>query len=67
MTSALARHDALLRAAIEGCGGHVITMRGDGAHAVFSTAISAVEAISKVQLALAGEPWGQVLGTGPCP
>jgi class 3 adenylate cyclase len=35
MQSALARHDAVLRTAVESHGGHVVKTTGDGLHAVF--------------------------------
>ena len=38
MTSALARHDEILRGAVEGHGGRVVKTTGDGVHAVFATA-----------------------------
>ena len=38
MRDALARHDEILRAAIEAHGGHVVKTTGDGVHAVFATA-----------------------------
>jgi predicted ATPase/class 3 adenylate cyclase len=41
MKPALARHDAVLREAVESNHGHVIKTTGDGCHAVFSTAIDA--------------------------
>ena len=38
MQAALARHDAILRAAVEGCGGTVVKTTGDGLMAVFGSA-----------------------------
>ena len=38
MRPALARHDEILRDAIEAHGGHVVKTTGDGVHAVFATA-----------------------------
>ncbi|MGZ9166125.1 MAG: adenylate/guanylate cyclase domain-containing protein [Anaerolineales bacterium] len=49
MKSALAEHDAILRQAIESNHGHIIKTTGDGAHAVFSTAIDAVNAALSAQ------------------
>jgi len=44
MKSALARHDSILKEAIESNNGHVIKTTGDGVHAVFATAIDSVTA-----------------------
>ena len=44
MRAALARHDEILRGAIEAHGGHVVKTTGDGVHAVFATAHDAVDA-----------------------
>jgi len=52
MERALARHDDLLRQAIDAYGGHVVKTVGDGFQAVFTTAPAALDA------ALAAEPWG---------
>ncbi len=62
MQRALARHDAVIRDAIETHRGHVVKTRGDGFHAAFSTARDAIDAAVAAQLALAAEPWGV---TGP--
>jgi predicted ATPase/class 3 adenylate cyclase len=62
MHGALARHDELLRAAIEGHGGSIVKMTGDGAHAAFATAPTAVGAAVDAQIALTRERWGS---TGP--
>src|SRR5262245_47204920 len=62
MQDALARHDELLRNAIESHGGHVVKTTGDGFHAVFGTARAALDAAVDAQLALYAEPWGV---TGP--
>ena len=59
MTSALARHDGLLRAAIEAHGGYVFSTAGDAFAAAFSTAGSAMAAAVVAQQALAEEPWPQ--------
>ena len=42
MKTALARHDSILKEAIEFNQGHIIKTTGDGVHAVFSTAIDAI-------------------------
>ena len=57
MRSALERHDALVRAAIEGHGGYVVKTTGDGAHAAFGRAGDALAAAVAMQDALSGEPW----------
>src|SRR5262249_25577066 len=57
MRPALARHDELLRAAVESHGGHVVKTTGDGIHAVFATATEALDAALAAQLALDAEPW----------
>ena len=41
MTAALARHDAILRMAIETAAGRVVKTTGDGLMAVFPTAVDA--------------------------
>jgi predicted ATPase/class 3 adenylate cyclase len=56
MRSALARHDAVVREAIEGCGGEVFKTVGDAFCAVFAAPGAAVEAAVRLQLALANEP-----------
>jgi predicted ATPase/class 3 adenylate cyclase len=62
MREALARHDVLVREAIESHQGSVVKTTGDGFHAAFATASNAVEAAIDAQLVLAGESWA---GTGP--
>jgi predicted ATPase/class 3 adenylate cyclase len=62
MQGALARHDALVRAAIAAHGGFVVKTTGDGFHAAFAVAADAVDVAVAAQLALAAEPWGE---TGP--
>ena len=57
MRGALARHDAILREAVEANRGHVVKTTGDGLHAVFSVAGDAVAAAVDGQLGLAAEPW----------
>jgi predicted ATPase/class 3 adenylate cyclase len=57
MRPALARHDELLRAAIEAHAGRVVKTTGDGAHAVFATATDAIAAAVSAQRAVAAEPW----------
>ena len=62
MRAALARHDEILRDAVEENGGNVVKTTGDGCHAVFATAASATCAAVAAQEALKKEPWGT---TGP--
>src|SRR5262249_2536748 len=62
MGDALARHDDALRSSVEGRGGHVVKMRGDGVHAVFATADAAIVAAVAAQRSLSDERWG---ATGP--
>ena len=57
MHVALARHDAILRGTVESHGGHVVKSTGDGIHAVFATAIDAVEAAAAGIDAVNAEPW----------
>ena len=58
MQGALARHDEILRDAIEAHGGHVVKTTGDGLHAAFATAHDAVaRRASTPSVALAAEPW----------
>ncbi|HXY92985.1 MAG TPA: adenylate/guanylate cyclase domain-containing protein [Acidimicrobiia bacterium] len=62
MKPALARHDEILRSAVAAHDGHVVKTTGDGAHAAFADARSALLAARAAQLALASETWGT---TGP--
>jgi predicted ATPase/class 3 adenylate cyclase len=62
MQDALARHDAILRDAIESHDGHVVKTTGDGAHAAFAVASDALDAAIAAQLALQREQW---TATGP--
>src|SRR5262245_49496760 len=50
MSTALARHDQILREAVESHGGAVVKGRGDGVHAVFETADAAVRAAVDCEL-----------------
>jgi predicted ATPase/class 3 adenylate cyclase len=58
MGGALARHDQLLRDAVESHSGSVVKTTGDGLHAVFASADAAVGAAVAGQLALGAEAWG---------
>jgi class 3 adenylate cyclase len=62
MTPAVERHDAILRDAVEGSGGRVVKIMGDGLMAVFSSAANSIEACLRAQRALQEEAWGE---TGP--
>ena len=57
MRSALARHDSVLRAAIEGHGGRVFKTVGDAFCAVFPTAADAVLAAAGGQHQMVAERW----------
>jgi predicted ATPase/class 3 adenylate cyclase len=57
MQVALARHDAMLRTAVEAHSGTVVKGRGDGLHAVFATADAAVRAAIACELAIESEVW----------
>jgi class 3 adenylate cyclase len=57
MQSALARHEVLLRTAIEGSDGDVVKTTGDGLMAVFTAPVAAVSAAIAAQVALFAEPW----------
>ncbi|TMG93825.1 MAG: adenylate/guanylate cyclase domain-containing protein, partial [Betaproteobacteria bacterium] len=53
MRPALARHDAIVRTSVEGNGGTVVKMSGDGVHAVFADPLDAVRATLELQRKLA--------------
>jgi len=57
MKDALARHDAIVRGAVETDKGHVVKMTGDGLHAAFSSAKDAVGAAIEAQEMLGAEEW----------
>ena len=57
MQAALARHDAILRAAIENNHGHIIKTTGDGMLAVFASAMDGVIAVVAAQGSLQAEDW----------
>jgi predicted ATPase/class 3 adenylate cyclase len=57
MRAALARHDVILREAVETHEGEVVKGTGDGVHAVFATADGAVGAAIAAQVALVAEDW----------
>jgi predicted ATPase/class 3 adenylate cyclase len=58
MRVALARHDQILREAVDAEGGFVVKTTGDGLLAVFATADVGLRAAVAGQLALVREPWG---------
>jgi predicted ATPase/class 3 adenylate cyclase len=62
MKGALARHDVILREAVEGHGGQVVKTTGDGVHAAFGRAEDALAAAVDGQRALCAERWAE---TGP--
>src|SRR5437879_9465047 len=62
MRGAMARHDAVLRVAIEGHGGSVFKTVGDQFCAAFATAPDALAAAVAAQRALGTEEWSE---TGP--
>ena len=62
MKAALARHDEILRDAVDTHGGRVVKGRGDGLHAVFGRPEDAVAAAVEAQLGLDAERWFE---TGP--
>ncbi|TAL05592.1 MAG: adenylate/guanylate cyclase domain-containing protein [Chloroflexota bacterium] len=55
--SIVARHDSLLREAIEGCGGAVVKTEGDAFFAAFDDPVAALRAATQAQRAVAGEAW----------
>lgn len=55
--SIVARHDSLLREAIEGCGGTVVKTEGDAFFAAFDDPVAALRAAAQAQHAVAGEAW----------
>lgn len=60
MGAALARHDALIRQAVQHHNGHVFKTVGDAFCVAFSTPREAVLAAIDAQRALAAESWGEV-------
>jgi predicted ATPase/class 3 adenylate cyclase/DNA-binding winged helix-turn-helix (wHTH) protein len=58
MGEALARHDMILRDAVESHRGHVVKTTGDGVHAAFPDASDAIDAAVAAQRALGAEAWG---------
>ena len=60
MAESLARHDALMRAAIAAHGGHVFKTVGDAFCVAFHTPRAALEAAIDSQRRLAAENWGEL-------
>ena len=60
MKTSLARHDEILRGALESNGGYVFKTIGDAFCAAFSTAPDAIDAIIKAQTELGAEEWGEM-------
>ncbi|MGH7734685.1 MAG: adenylate/guanylate cyclase domain-containing protein, partial [Gemmatimonadales bacterium] len=52
MAQAVARHDAVLREAVQGHGGRIVKTTGDGIYAVFETAPGALASVLAIQLGL---------------
>jgi predicted ATPase/class 3 adenylate cyclase len=57
MQECLARHDTIVRTAVEECGGYVFATGGDGFAVVFDRVGSALAAATTAQERLAAEPW----------
>jgi hypothetical protein len=57
MRQGLERHDAIVRGAIDACGGYVFSAGGDGFAAAFARAGEAVAAAIEAQRALGAEGW----------
>ena len=57
MRGAMARHDEILRDAVDKRGGVVVKTTGDGLHAAFARAHEAIAAAVDAQRRLAEEPW----------
>jgi predicted ATPase/class 3 adenylate cyclase/Tfp pilus assembly protein PilF len=62
MRAALARHDAILREAIESNGGYVFKTGGDSFYAAFPTGRDALAAAIAAQTAIRQEDWEHVAG-----
>ena len=62
MRAALARHDSLLRSAVEDHGGILVKTTGDGLLAVFHTGVDAVVAALAIQHTIGAESWDQAIG-----
>jgi class 3 adenylate cyclase len=60
MKGALERHDAALRAAVQGSSGRIVKTTGDGFMCVFASPLDAVSACIAAQHALAGQTWAEM-------
>ncbi len=60
MKRALARHDELVRSAIEDQGGHIIKTTGDGFHAAFQTGVDGCAAALAAQQSLLAAKWDEL-------
>ena len=58
MAAALARHDSILRDAVERSGGRILKTTGDGMIAVFDSVVDGLDAATRTQTALGSEDWG---------
>src|SRR5438552_1838256 len=58
MPAVLARHDAIMRGAVERCGGRIFKTVGDQYCAAFTSAGDAAAAALSAQEALLAETWG---------
>ena len=59
MRTAIARHDAILHAAVESSDGQVVKTTGDGLMAIFSSVAAAVRSSVTAQRELMQERWGE--------
>ena len=57
MRLSLARHDEIVRDAVEGVGGVVVKTTGDGALAAFASGLDGIRATSDAQRKLGAEAW----------
>ena len=57
MSAAMARHDAIVRSAVEGHAGYVFATTGDGLAAAFGRAEDGLQAAVEAQLALGMQRW----------
>jgi predicted ATPase/class 3 adenylate cyclase len=62
MPACLARHDEILRDAIDAHGGVIVKTTGDGVHAAFTSAADGVAAAIDAQLAITSAAWDTVGG-----
>src|SRR5258705_12395871 len=60
MKTALARHDSILRQAVETNNGHVIKTTGDGILAAFDAAVDGLAAAMAAQLELVSQEWDEI-------